>query len=91
MTPGLPEQDSEHDPTARSSHEPELPIAEPWRPPDSWGPWPQGPDDPNEGWDPGDADDEPPGLEEDDDPATIDYRSAESDDDEEPELVSLFE
>ena len=27
VTPGLPEQDSEHDPTARSSHEPELPVA----------------------------------------------------------------
>ena len=28
VTPGLPEQGSEHDPTARSSHEPELPIAD---------------------------------------------------------------
>ena len=28
VTPGLPEQDSEHDPTARSSHEPELPTAD---------------------------------------------------------------
>ena len=28
MVPGLPEQGSEHDPTARSSHEPELPVAE---------------------------------------------------------------
>jgi len=28
ITPGLPEQDSEHDPTARSSHEPELPVAD---------------------------------------------------------------
>ena len=28
VTPGLPEQDSEHDPTARSSHEPELPVAD---------------------------------------------------------------
>jgi len=86
LTPGLPEQGSEHDPTARSSHEPQLPIAEPWQPPDSWGPWPQGPNDPNQGWDPGDED-QPPGLEDDDDPATIDYRSAaeESDDDDEPD------
>ena len=28
VTPGLPEQDSPGDPTARSSHEPELPIAQ---------------------------------------------------------------
>ena len=84
-TTGLPEQGLEHDPTARSSNEPELPIADPWQPPDSWGPWLQGPTDPNHGWDPGDED-LPPGLEDDDDPATIDYRSAEeSDDDDEPD------
>ena len=92
MTPGIPEKDSEHDPTARSSHAPELPIAEPWRSPDSWGPWPQGPDDLHEGCDPGDEDDGPPGLEEDDDLATIDYRRAESDaDDDELDPHSLFE
>ena len=91
LTPGLPEQGSEHDPTARSSHEPELPIAESWQPPDSWGPWPQGPDDPHQGWDPGDGDG-PPGLEEDDDAAdTVDYRSDESDDDEEPDSHTFFE
>ena len=28
VTPGLPEQDADHDPTARSSHEPELPVAD---------------------------------------------------------------
>jgi len=84
LTPGLPEEYVEkhtrHDPEARSSSGPELPLApEPWVPPESWGPWPNGPNDPHEGWDPGDDDEGPPGLNESDGEETVDYRDAESD------------
>ena len=69
LTPGLPEEDVEQhtrpDPEAQSSSGPELPLVQPedWQPPDAWGPWPTGPNDPHEGWDPGEDPEGPPGIE----------------------------
>ena len=45
------------------------------------GPWPTGPNDPHEGWGPGEESEGPPGIEESDGEDTIPYRDAESDDD----------
>ena len=72
LTPGLAEEDAEQhtrpDPETRSSSGPEPPLApQPWVPPESWGPWSNDPNDPHEGWDPGEDPGEdsegPPGIE----------------------------